>query len=337
MILELSVVIPCKNEEKYIEKCVNSVLNALNGIKGEVIVVDGLSSDRTQQCLNLMAEKSDKVRLLVNHKSITPVGLNIGIEAARGTYVAILGAHSEVSESYFKQGLVLLQKREGLGCVGGVLENVFEDNISRYIGKSMTSSFGVGNAYFRTGAKSGYVDTVAFGIYPKKVFRAIGLFNEGLPRNQDDEFNYRVKQAGFKIFLSTAMKAKYYVRGNFHKLYRQYFQYGFWKVKVNLMHGAITTFRQVVPPLFVLWILLGAVGSFFRIEILVIYLLGLGLYFLGAIYFALIVSDGLREGLYVLFSFFILHLAYGLGYLEGILKFVLLGQKSSLERQKISR
>ena len=335
--MELSVVIPCKNEEKYIEKCVNSVLVALNGIRGEVIVVDGVSTDKTQDILKAMVTQDERLKLLVNHKGITPIGLNIGIEAAEGQFVAILGAHSEVSGSYFKEGLILLNKSAGLGCVGGVLENVFEDKVSEYIGKSMSSSFGVGNAYFRTGARSGEVDTVAFGIYPQRVFEIIGLFDEGLPRNQDDEFNYRVKRAGFKIFLSTEMCAKYYVRGNFRKLYRQYYQYGFWKVKVNVMHSAITTFRQMVPPLFVTWVLFGAIGSFLSMEVLVLYLFGMMLYAMAATYFAIKVSDGIKEAGYVLFSFLILHFSYGLGYLEGIWKFALIGQKESLERQKISR
>jgi GT2 family glycosyltransferase len=125
----------------------------------------------------------------------------------------------------------------------------------------MSSVFGVGNAHFRTGGKSGCVDTVAFGAYRREVFERVGFFDEELARNQDDEFNYRVVQGGFKIFLDPAIQSDYFVRGSISKLYKQYDQYGYWKVFVNKKHGAVTTLRQLAPPLWVLFLLMGWTGS----------------------------------------------------------------------------
>jgi GT2 family glycosyltransferase len=200
----------------------------------------------------------------------------------------------------------------------------------------MSSPFGVGNAHFRTGTKSGYVDTVAFGAYRTEVFEKAGYFDEDLTRNQDDEFNYRIGQHGFKILLDPAIQAKYYVRASFGKLLRQYYQYGFWKVYVNKKHKAVTTMRQLVPPAFVLFLVTG-IAAFFIPYYWIVWSVLMLLYVLGALISALGQKAGITEIPGVIWSFIILHTAYGFGYLRGIVRFVLLGLNPSSKHSTSSR
>ncbi|MFT6715636.1 MAG: GT2 family glycosyltransferase [Saprospiraceae bacterium] len=133
----------------------------------------------------------------------------------------ILGAHSKVAPGFIKENVkCLAEQGSEVGCVGGVIDNVYENDTAEIIGLSMSSSFGVGDSYFRTGNKDGFVDTVAFGAYRKEVFDKIGYFDEDLARNQDDEFNFRLLKAGYKIFLTQKIKCEYFVRASFSKLIR---------------------------------------------------------------------------------------------------------------------
>jgi GT2 family glycosyltransferase len=201
----------------------------------------------------------------------------------------------------------------------------------------MSSSFGVGNAHFRTGNKSGYVDTVAFGAYKKEVFDDIGYFDEDLIRNQDDEFNFRLLKNGYKIYLSNKIKSKYYVRGSFSKLFKQYYQYGYWKVFVNKKHKTVTTVRQLIPLFFVLFLILGGIISFAHPYIFIFYRAIILLYFLLGLLFAWDGNNSLKKAISITFTFFILHLSYGLGYLLAIFDFILLNKKPNDKSKTLSR
>jgi GT2 family glycosyltransferase len=182
----------------------------------------------------------------------------------------------------------------------------------------------------------GYVDTVAFGAYKKDVFDKIGFFDEELIRNQDDEFNFRLIKYGFKIYLFRQIRSKYYVRASFKKLYKQYFQYGYWKVYVNKKHQTITTIRQIVPLLFVLYLFGGTLLSIFHPIILRAYLIVLCLYFFAGFYSASRQSNKVSDILNIVKCFFILHFSYGFGYLLGIIDFFGL-RKSIKTEERLSR
>jgi len=201
----------------------------------------------------------------------------------------------------------------------------------------MSSVFGVGSAHFRTGTKEGFVDTVAFGAYKQVVFDTIGYFDEELVRNQDDEFNYRVIKHGFKIYLSRSIRSKYYVRARFKKLFKQYYQYGYWKVYVNTKHKTVTTTRQIIPALFVSYIIF----CFFTLLIkplLSFYLSLVFLLYLGlATFSAWRIANNLGKIPLIVYSFFILHLSYGIGYIEGVFNFLIIRKKPSKRYKKSSR
>lgn len=343
--LKVAIVIPCRNEERYIERCLLSVVNSVytDGTI-DVYVSDGMSDDGTRAIIQKLTSQHPNIHLIDNQKRTTPYALNLGINAAKDFDVLIiLGAHAEIAKDYVQLCVDNLKKDASAGCVGGLLENVNEDAASEAIGMAMSSSFGVGNAHFRTGTKSGYVDTVAFGAYRKEVFEKIGLFDEALTRNQDDEFNFRVIKAGFKIVLDPRIHSKYYVRADYSKLFRQYYQYGLWKVYVNRKHKAVTSMRQLVPPVFVLFLfsillipvfaLLTPLGSISAL----VWICGFTLYKIGAFYAALKQKARPVQVPGVIFAFFLLHSGYGLGYLHGILKFIILRRQPGHKESRLSR
>ncbi len=336
---KVSVIIPSRNEEKYIGPCLQSVINSdYPEDKLEILVCDGLSTDSTASIVAGFTEKYPWIKLLENSQQTTPYALNLGIKNAIGDVIIILGAHSELAVDYISKSVSILNQKPDVSCVGGVLKNHSEDELTQAIATAMSSSFGVGSAHFRTGTRSGYVDTVAFGAYRKEVFEQIGLFDEELTRNQDDEFNYRMTKHGMKLWLSNETSVTYHVRSSFKKLIRQYYQYGYWKVYVNRKHRAITTLRQLVPLFFVLFIIAGSVFSVLSGWLAMVYSAILLLYFALAILVAMRAEVGVGQKLNVVIAFLCIHLSYGTGYLLGIIDFFLLGKLRPSEKQeKLSR
>jgi len=324
----VSIVIPCRNEEKYIEACINSILNAdFPGEMTEIIVADGMSVDDTPLILARLADSHANVSYLKNENKTTPFGLNQGIRASTAEIVIILGAHSEIYPDFIGKCVELLETNKEAACVGGVIENMYDDAVSETISMAMSSPFGVGSAHFRTGTKEGEVDTVAFGAYRKNIFQEVGLFDEELIRNQDDELNFRITQAGHKIVLSKEIKSKYYVRATLSKLRRQYYQYGYWKVYVNKKHGTVTTMRQLAPFMLVVFFLSVFALVFINELYLQIGLAVLVLYLLAGMYSAVRRTFNPLKIVLIMSSYVVLHFSYGWGYMIGILYFILGNRK----------
>jgi GT2 family glycosyltransferase len=317
----ISVIIPTKNEEIYISRCLISIIENDYSTKNiEIIVSDGLSTDRTRTIVKDFQKKHSNIKLIDNPAQYTPHGLNRGVESAKGEFIMILGAHSKISRNYISSNIRVLEENSDIGASGGKIVNAFENQASEAISKAMSSKFGVGNAKFRTQDYQGYVDTAAFAVYREEVFDRIGMFDENLVRNQDAEFNYRLRQAGYKIYLTSDCYAKYYVRSSFKELFIQYYQYGFWKIHFNFIHQKITSLRQVFPMLFIIIILLTLISWTFFMPLFQITLGFVILHFILALYFSFRKSNKLHKIFLVFKSFYTLHISYGLGYLFGILK-----------------
>jgi glycosyltransferase involved in cell wall biosynthesis len=328
----VSIVIPCRNEEQYMARCLDSILGQdYPDHLIEVLVADGKSNDGTVGIVDSYHRAYPGIQLLSNEKQTTSYGLNLGIKHARGGIIIILGAHAELFPDYVTQCLAAFSNSDDIGCTGGVLENVYESGTAEIIGLAMSSVFGVGNAHFRTGSKEGSVDTVAFGAYKRIVFDKAGLFDEELIRCQDDEFNFRVLKAGFQIFLSSKIKCRYFVRGSFQKLWRQYYQYGYWKVYANKKNNTITTSRQLVPLFFVLYLMGGILFSVFFPFLRIPFLVILSLYIGASLASALLICRKMKQVLPIMGTFFILHFSYGCGYLWGINHFLLLNRNVKLD------
>jgi glycosyltransferase involved in cell wall biosynthesis len=333
----VAIVIPCRNEELYIEKCINSILTSnypLDLI--HVYVCDGKSEDSTQEIVRSISKDHPQVHLLINEKKTTPFALNLGLKKSKEAFKIILGAHAEVYPDFIKENINAFDSHPDASCAGGVIENVYENKTAEIVGLAMSSPFGVGNAHFRTGGKDGFVDTVAFGAYKKEVFDDVGYFDEELARNQDDEFNYRLLKNGFKIYLSKKIRSKYYVRASYSKLFKQYLQYGYWKVFVNKKHQTVTTIRQMVPLFFVLFLFAFPLVLFdYRLAML--WSFGGLLYIFLASISALKQTKQLSKIIMVVGTFFILHFSYGFGYLKGIVEFVFLGKGPSKKAENLTR
>ena len=319
--MRVTVVIPSRNEEDYIEKCITSVLT--NNYPKELLsvnVCDGNSTDNTLIILEKLNSKYKNLNILINQKQTTPFALNMGIKATDADIYIIFGAHAKMDKNYIQNCVDTFKVDSKIGCVGGIIENTYENDTAEIVGLAMSSTFGVGNALFRTGAKNGYVDTVAFGAYKKEVFDQLGYFDENLTRNQDDEFNYRVTSNGFKIYLNNAIKSNYYVRSSYRKLISQYFQYGYWKVVVNTKFKTITSVRQVVPAFFVLFLMFSATISWINPLSQALAIVGISTYILLAIYAALRKTKEIKKVLLLVYTFFLLHLSYGSGYLKAVIE-----------------
>lgn len=330
----VSVVIPCRNEVKAIANTVHAILDSYHKSL-EVIVVDGMSDDGTRDVLIALAD-DPRVRIVDNVNKLTPYAFNLGVRAAQGEYVQIVGARNGLDPAYISILLDKLKSRADVACVGGDYQHVYDSEAGRYISRAMESKFGMGAGNYRTMDKDSYVDTVGIPMYRKSIFQQIGYFDESLTRNQDDEFNFRLRQRGMKIMYVHAAKATYLVRGSLSKAFEQFRQYGYFKVFVNKKHQAVTTVRQVIPALFLAFWAVGLPLSLFSarirglLSITAFVYIAVGLWFAGK---DLSLGDRAR----VLLMCFGLHVAYGLGYWQGIWDFLIVGRtpRTELQRQTL--
>lgn len=331
-----SVIIPCRNEVNHIENCIRAVL-ASTYKNTEILIVEGLSDDGTREKLKAISALHPEVRIVDNPAQTTPTAFNIGIKNSTGNFIFIVGSRHLIQSNYIATCIDILNSDPGIGCVGGKVQTIFEDEKSRVISQALNSSFAIGASNFRVKENDSFVDTVGTPAYRRSIFREVGLFDENLLRNQDDEFNYRVIQKGYKILLTTKTSIEYYVRASFKKLEKQYYQYGYWKVYVNKKHKAVTTFRQLVPPVFVLFVLLGAAVSFFSRSILLAYLFCLAVYTGAGLFASAKAGAKLSEIPKVIYTFFLLHFSYGRGYLAGIWDFAIINKKPTASASSLTR
>lgn len=326
--LKVSIIIPCRNEEKYIGKCLDSLVDN-NYPKDfiEIFVIDGMSEDNTSKIVKEYIKKYPYIKLINNSKKIVPTALNIGIKKAKGDIIIRVDVHSTYPSNYIEK-LVLWIRKTKADNVGGICitKPGAETVIARAISLVLSYPFGVGNAHFRIGLEEPkYVDTVPFGCYWREVFDKIGLFDEDLVRNQDDEFNLRLIKNGGKILLVPDIISYYYARDSIYKLWKMYFQYGYFKPLVAKKVGGILTWRQLIPSLFVGSLILALLLSFFAKFFLWMFLFIFGLYTTVNFSISLIISiknKELRLLPSLMASFITLHFSYGFGYIEGIWDFI---------------
>lgn len=325
--VKVSVIIPCRNEAQYIGHCLDSVLkNDYPYNELEILVIDGESEDITEKIVRGYSNKFPFIKLLENPKKIVPFALNIGIRHAKGEVIIRMDAHAQYPVNYIS---TLVYYLEYLKCdnVGGLWETLPGANsrIAKTIAKATSLPFGIGNAWYRIGTnKIRQVDTVPFGCFHRDLFRKIGMFDEELVRNQDDEFNARIIKHGGKIYLIPSIKIGYYARESIGKMAKMFFQYGFYKPLVNLKIGKPATVRQLVPFFFVMYLVFAAV---FTVIVPSSAVKAFGLFFLYLIISELYsIRISLKEKemtfLFLLpLVFLLIHLSYGLGYIAGIFRF----------------
>lgn len=315
----VSVVIPMRNEAGHIAACIDSVLaQDYPADRFEVIVVDGDSDDDSRA---ILAGYGERVRVFSNPKRIVPPAMNIGIRAARGDIIMRVDAHTTLDPAYMRTGVATLQ-RTGADNVGGAMHAVGGGRLANGIAAAMGSRFGIG-AYFHFGTEEREVDTVYLGMYPRAALARIGLYDEELVRNQDDELNYRLRKAGGRVVLTPQMRSHYQNRTSVRKLARQFYQYGLWKVRVLQKHPLQMSPRHFVPPAFVAALIGTALlAPFFTWAALL--LTAINAAYLSACSLAA-VAVARRAGWELLPACFVafvtMHVSWGAGFLWGLVRF----------------
>jgi glycosyltransferase involved in cell wall biosynthesis len=319
----VSVIMPVRNEGRFIDLSLGAVLaQDYPADRFEVLVVDGSSTDGTRERLAEISRTDSRVRVLDNPRRIVPPALNIALREVRGSVVVRVDGHCEIAPDYVSKAVRHLQV-DCVDAVGGPLDTVGETWAARVIAAAMSSPFGVGGSAFRTRSNETMLtDTVAFPAYSAAILRAAGPFDEELVRNQDDEYNYRIRKMGGRVLLAADVRARYFSRSGFRALWRQYLQYGYWKVRVMQKHPRQMRWRQFVPAAFVLS-LLGALALAvtpvgWRAAELLIALYAIAI---GAAATQVTRRRGWRLLSGLVLAFPILHVSYGLGFLTGIVRF----------------
>lgn len=328
----ISIICPIYNEEKYIEKCINSILaQDYPQEKMELLLIDGMSTDHTREIINKIIAQYSFISLHDNIRRIAPAALNYGIKIAKGEVIIRIDAHSTYPTNYVS---TLVDKLFELNAdnVGGLCKTLPTSNTSQSKAVAIVSShrFGVGNALFRVGVNTiTKTDTVPFGCFRADLFKRIGCYKEHLLRSEDDELNARITNNGGSIYLIPDLEINYYARDTISKMAKMFYQYGLFKPLANKELGKPATIRQFFPLAFLLGIVFGGVLSLFFRPIMCIYCTVLLVYLLLVLCFSAqssIKHKDLKLLIIMPITFLAIHLSYGWGYLMGIIKFILLGK-----------
>lgn len=325
----ISVVVPCRNERDSIETCLRSILAQEPPTGGfEVIVADGVSDDGTREMLGRFVAENSCVRVADNPGRIVSTGLNEAIKAASGQIIVRMDAHTDYASDYLRQCVAVLGET-GVDNVGGPWIAKGNGIISEAIAAAFQSRFCMGGARGHDENYEGLIDTVYLGCWRRAVFDRIGFFDENLVRNQDDEFNLRLTRAGGKIWQSPRIRSWYRPRGSLRALFRQYMQYGYWKIPVIQKHKIPASIRHVMPGVFVLSLVMLPLLSYLWAKAGWLWLAMVGVYSICNV--AASVVTAARKG-YRLLPFLppvfaVYHIAYGYGFLRGFWDFAILGRK----------
>lgn len=333
----VTIVVPCRNEERYIVECLDSILACdYPPDRLEVLVVDGMSDDGTRAVLADYAARNPLVRMLDNPRRITPVALNLAIRAARGEVIVRMDAHVVYPRNYVSR-LVAALDEFGADNVGAVLRTLPANQtaMGKAIAIGMSHPFGVGTSYFRIGTdQPRWVDTIAFFCIRRSTFDRVGMFDEELIRHQDGEFNARLIKSGGRILLIPDVVSYYYARATLRQVGRMFYQYGYFKPLVAKKLGRFMTVRQLIPPGFVLGLLVTGVAALLWKPALILFGLVAGSY--AGIVLGSAVQTALKQGPAVGAALAtvlpVIHVSYGVGFWRRVVELLLPSRRASAER-----
>ena len=334
----VTVILPIYNESKYIKATLNAIIDQdYKFDEIEIIISDGMSTDGTREIIKYFINLYPNIILIDNPEKIVPTGFNRGLSIAKGDVIVRVDGHTIIDKTYISRCVKLLKDRK-FDNVGGKMSVVWNNIFDGVVAIATSSRFGIGNAAFHYSNEGRLVDTVYLGAWRKTIFKKIGGFDQELVRNQDDEFNLRITQSGGKIWLDPKIKSKYYARNSLIKLFKQYFQYGFYKIRVNQKRKGFSSWRQFVPACFVFVIFASIILSIISLVPLVF---TLGVYFFVNITVSISniikmtffqnlknhkainkLSFLVKSIFYLPTTYFTLHFSYGLGFLSGIIFFM---------------
>lgn len=318
----VSIVIPMYNEEGFIEECLNTVIEQdYPKNKMELLVIDGMSTDKSAEIVKKWIPKYPFIRLLKNPKRIIPAAMNMGITNAQGEIIIRLDAHSYFAKDYVSKCVEYLLKTR-VGVVGGPKRTVGKDYVGRVISAAVTSLFGIGPATAQI-KKERFVDSVPFGgaAYKSTIIKA-GGYDEALVTNEDYDLQQRIRKQGGKVLVTPEIKLYYRARGSFAGLWNQYFKYGFYKLVLLKKAPDTTLIIHLIPGIFVFSLIItGVLGLIFQ-GLLYLFLYILGLYAVINLASSILVArrQGWTVVLLLPLAYATIHFAYGLGFMVSVIK-----------------
>jgi len=320
----ISIIIPSLNEERYLNRCLDSVFEQSYPIDCmEVFVVDGQSTDSTRDIVLNYMEDHPNLHLVDNPQRYQSVAFNIGVEKSAGDVIIRLDAHTDYHSEYIARCVAHL-KTGGYGNVGGrwLIKPGSDTTMGKAIALMNSSAFVIGGADFRVGTEKKLVDTVPFGAFPREVLAHIGGMDEDLIRGEDNEYNGRIRSAGFKILFDPEIISYYVSRPDLSSFLSQMYNNGK-SIGILLRQSPFSvSLRHLVPLMFFLFLFTGSILSFFFYPARLILFPVLGIYFFANIYFSL---KSARQAMLKAFphmvaATFLTHLMYGVGTVVGIFR-----------------
>ncbi|HMU44477.1 MAG TPA: glycosyltransferase family 2 protein [Ignavibacteriaceae bacterium] len=309
----LSVILPVYNELGFIDNVIKFFLSN-NHYDMELFIIDGGSTDGTIQIAEKYVCNYPQIKLLQNPNKHVPFALNMGIKYSTGDPIIRLDAHTTYAENYFEKIIETFQQTNA-DIVGGPMRAVGRSSFQSAVAYATSTSFGIGDSKIHKPDYTGESDHVYLGAWKRSLFDEIGFFDEKLIRDQDDEFHYRAKSLGKKIYLNSDIISFYYPRGTWSKLFSQYFQYGLFKPLVLRKIKSEIKLRHIIPSIFVIYLIAVCLSfnTFYD-------KLPLFIYLLLDIYFSFRNNLLLLEKIKCLIVYPTIHLAYGIGFIIGLIK-----------------
>ena len=334
---KVSIVIPARNEEKFLPKCLASVQAQTYPHEFlEIILVDSASEDGTRRIMEEFAKESDiEVKILENPRGDTPTALNVGFKNATGDLILHLIAHIEIMPDHIERAVKILHEKNADGVAGKIVPvgSGYDTFWDSGISAALESPFGLGNSTARVSSKAGWVDNPMITLYRSDLFDRFGYQDERLTRNEDYEFHQRCYAGGAKFWFEPSIKVLYRNRPNLRQLWRQFFNAAKWRTFMIGEHIGAVKLRHLVPPAFVLSLILSAVASMFSKIFIPIFVAIVLVYFSG-IAINTILSAIFRKKISVLITLplalMTIHFAYGIGFLVGLFYFFVLGKKKEV-------
>ena len=319
----VTVILAIRNEEKFIDRSLGAILaQDYPADRMEVVVADGMSTDATREKLTTMQSMHPNLRIVDNPGKYVSAGLNAAIRVCRGEFVVRVDGHTIVASDFVRRSVEKLQTTDAMK-VGGAMHAVSEGKFGKCVALATSSPFGVGGARQHYCREEVYTDAVYLGAWRRETFARYGLFDETQVINEDDEMDYRLQENGGRMLLCPAIKSVYYNRSTPRALARQYFRYGYWKIRVLQMHPRQMRLRQFAPPAFVGSLLVTLALALFTSFGIYLFAGLLGLYLTANVAAATFTArkSSWRHFPGLVLSFGLLHFGYGAGFLLGLVKF----------------
>jgi glycosyltransferase involved in cell wall biosynthesis len=325
----VSIICPILNEEKYIVNTLASFLQQKHtGFDIEILLVDGMSTDKTREIISTYLAENPRLRLLDNEKRKTPFAFNIGLENASGEYIVLMGAHCIYEDDYVETCYHELVRTQSVGCSGRVIPTNLNNHLqSKLVSMLLSNSFGVSGNSFRT-IKEGYVHSVNFPIFKKSVLLEFGGYDIEMHRNQDNAMNQKIIAKGYKLYCTWKTSCNYFIPDTLQKILRYAYMNGFWNVKTHAKFPGSMKFYHFIPFFFVIGLIILILAASMEMVIwgscnfwvLLLSIIGLHL----IVGFTASINTFLKtkkpEALLLAPIFFIFHFCYGYGSLLGFLK-----------------